>query len=345
MKQKESAKSEVSGKAVEVAMRSLRKKFGDSVVNWISDGPAASKRVVVPTGSLSIDSALGVGGLVLGRMYEFFGSNASGKSTLAFSTIKEAIKLGMKAIYIDAERSLDEKLLKDMGVDPSKVVIIKGFTAEDNLDAAELLMATGEFAICVVDSVSALQPSAEANLQSFSDNTMGLHPRLMSRMCRTFAPLADKMNVAIILINQIRANLGYGASETSSGGNAIQHFISGRIKVSGGGVKSRHIKNEKGEPIGHRASFDVLKNKLAVPFRSAEVDLIWGKGFDNFAETLDLAVDMGFVDLAGSWFSYNGERLGQGRSSIVEMFRTNQELYTTIRKQVSGILGLTTQDE
>ncbi len=332
-----------SAKAVEVAMRALKKRFGDGVVDWFSDAPAVRSRTVIPTGSLGLDAALGVGGIVLGRLYELYGTNQSGKTTLAISIIREAIKQGRKAIWVDAERTLDDSLLEKMGVDRSKIVIIKAFTGEDNLDAAEALMATGEFSLCVIDSIGALQPASEANLETFSDNTMGVHPRLMSRMCRSFTPLADSTNTGLLLINQIRANLGYGAHEITPGGNALQHHLSGRIKVHGGGLKSKHIKNEHGDVIGHRVSFEITKNKLSMPFRTTEVDLLYGKGFDNVGEVLDYSVDMGLVDLSGAWYSYNGDKIGQGRPKTVAGLAENPELYGKLFADVSRILGIAPQ--
>ena len=194
-------------KAIEIAMKSIRKKFGDETVNWVSE-VQTSKRDVISTTSLQLDSALGVGGITRGRIYEFYGPNASGKTTLALLVIKEAIAQGHRALFIDAEHTLDKKLLVSMDIDPAKIVVTRGYTGEDNLDIAESLIATGEFAVCVIDSISALQPAAGANLESFSDNTMGLQPRLMARMCRTFTSLVSRTNTALILINQIRANIG-----------------------------------------------------------------------------------------------------------------------------------------
>lgn len=197
-------------KAVDIAMKRIRKKFGDEVVSWVSE-VQTKKRGIISTSSLAIDAALGVGGVARGRIYELYGPNASGKTTLALLIIKEAIKQGHRAVFIDAEHTLDKGLLEAMDIDPDKIVITRGYTGEDNLDIAESLMATGEFAVCVIDSISALQPAAEANLESFSDNTMGLQPRLMSRMCRTFTSLASRTDTALLLINQIRANIGgYG---------------------------------------------------------------------------------------------------------------------------------------
>jgi recombination protein RecA len=327
-------------KAIELAMKSIRKKFGDETVSWVSE-VQTSRRDIISTTSLSLDSALGVGGIARGRIYEFYGPNASGKTTLALLVIKEAIRQGHRALFIDAEHTLDRKLLESMGIDAEKIVVTRGYTGEDNLDIAESLIATGEFAVCVIDSISALQPAAEANLESFSDNTMGLQPRLMSRMCRTFTSLASRTNTALILINQIRANIGgYGNPETTSGGNAIQHHVSGRIRVIGGGVKSRQIKNAKGEVVGHRMGVEITKNKLAPPFRSAEIELLYGQGFNVNGEILDLGVDMGFIDQAGAYFKVGGETIGQGRAKAIREIETNETLRNTLLGQIKSMLGM-----
>lgn len=332
----------IGTKAMDLAIKALKKKFGEEVVGWM-DSMQKAEYEILPTGSISLDAALGVGGLVKGRMYEFYGPNASGKTTLALSVIKQLQDLGGSAIYIDAEHTLDKNLLIKMGLSTDKLALIQGYTGEQNLDIAEALMATSAADICVIDSISALQPSAEANLDSFSDNTMGLHPRLMSRMCRTFTPLASRTKTALVLINQIRANIGgYGNPETTSGGNAIQHHVSGRIRVTGGGVKSRQIKDEQGNVIGHRVSLEVTKNKLARPFRSAEVDLIYGVGFFREGELLDLAVDMGFIEQAGSWFSVGEEKIGQGRNKAIITLQENKELAGKLMLDVKRLLGLAT---
>ncbi len=332
---------ESGAKAVEVALKALTKQYGANAVNWLSQAPE-NKKTVIPTGSLRLDAALGVGGITLGRFWEFYGPQQSGKTTLSFSVIKQAIKMGHKALFVDAEHTLDKALLVKMGIDISKIAIVDAYNAEEILDITGALISTGEFGLCVIDSISALQPTAEANLESFGDNAaMGLHPRLMAKMCRTFVPIAAKTNTGLLLINQIRSNLGgYGNPETTTGGNALSHAWSGRIRVSNGGVKSHRILDSNGDAIGHKVKFEITKNKLAVPFREAEVDLLWGHGFQLDGEIVDMAVEMGFIDQAGAWFSRNGEKLGQGRANTVAAVAQNKELKKDLLGEISKMLNL-----
>ena len=289
---------------------------------------------------MSLDAALGVGGFVKGRIYELYGPHSSGKTTLALSAIREVQKAGGMAAFVDAEHTLSKSLLAKMGIDTSRIVVVRGYTGEENLDLAKTLISTGKFDVCVIDSISALQPAAEANLESYSDQTMTLHPRLMSRMSRDLTPIVARTNTALLLINQIRSNIGgYGAAETTAGGHALQHHYSGRVRVTGGAVKSRQIKDNKGDVVGHRVSFEITKNKLAAPFRKAETDLIYGTGFHLEGELLDLGVDMGFIDQAGSWFSYEGERLAQGREKTVAVIAESPELKQKLFKDVNIVLG------
>jgi len=326
-------------KAVTVAIKQLKKQFGDDVIDWLGSRQQ-EPHSVIPTGSFGLDAALGVGGFVKGRIYELYGPHSSGKTTLALSAIREAQKMGGYAAYVDAEHTLDPDLLRKMEIDLDKIVIVQGYTGEDNLDLAKTLIGTSQFDLCVIDSVSALQPAAEANLGSFSDNTMGLHPRLMSRMSRDLTPRVSRSKTALLLINQIRANMGgYGNPETTSGGNALQHHVSGKIRVSGGAVKSRQLKNKQGDVIGHRVTFEVTKNKLAPPFRSADVDLIYGSGFNKVGELIDLGVDMGFVDKAGSWYSYGDTKLGQGREASIALLAENDEIREKLAAEVKMLLG------
>jgi recombination protein RecA len=335
------SKAEVASKepkgsiAAEMAMKSLQKKFGN-VLGWM-DKKQEEERIIIPTGSLRLDNALGVGGILLGRLYSM-----GGKSTLCLSIAREAIKLGHKVIYIDAEHALDagEKgLLVKMGIDTTKVALVQGYTAEDNLDMAASLIGTGEFSMCIVDSISSLQPMAEANLESFGDNTMMNHPRLMSKMCKTFTPLCKRTNTAFLMINQIRISpTTYGSGEVTPGGKAIGFHSSVRIKVIGGGTKSRLIMDRKGEAVGQLVTFDVIKNKLAPPFKKADTELTFGDGFSKDGELFDLAVEMGFIDKAGSWYSCGEDKLGQGKEKSLYTLKSNEDLFKKIEEQVLSLL-------
>ena len=264
------------------------------------------------------------------------------KSTLCLSIIREAIKLGHKVIYIDAEHALDTGptgLLAKMGIDTTKIALVKGYTAEDNLDIASSLIATGDFSFCVLDSISSLLPSAVNNLDSFGDQTMMVHPKLMSRMCLEFTPLCSRTNTALLMINQIRVSpMSYGASEVTPGGKAIGHHSSVRIRVSGGGVKSRLLQNSKGHAIGQRVTFEITKNKMSAPFRKTEAELIFGKGFSREGDVFDLAVEMGYIDKAGSWFSFNDIKLGQGKEKSMQYLEENKEVGKKIEELVLDML-------
>ena len=338
---KEDAPSTTTGNAAaEMAMKSLKKKFG-SVLGWMNN-KQEEDRVIIPTGSLRLDDALGIGGILLGRLYEVFGNSMGGKSTLCLSIAREAIKLGHQVIYVDAEHALDsgpKGLLAKMGIDTSKVALVQGYTAEDNLDMAAALIGTGEFAICIVDSISSLQPAAEANLESFGDNIMMNHAKLMSKMCRTFTPLCKRTNTAYLMINQIRISpTSYGNPEVTPGGKAIGFHSSARIKVIGGGTKSRLILNGKGEAVGQKVTLDVVKNKLAPPFKKAETELIFADGFSRAGEIFDLAVEMGFIDKAGAWYSYGDERIGQGKANSLVFLQERPKLFNKIEEEVKSLL-------
>lgn len=328
-----------NNKTIDVAIKALRKKYGNDVVSWLNSRKVEDRKII-STGSLGLDNALGVGGFVRGRIYEVYGPHSSGKTTLTLSAIRQVQKNGGIAAFVDAEHTLSTDLMLSMGIDLSKVVVVQGYTAEDNLDLAKTLIGTGDFDICVIDSISALQPAAEANLDSYSDNTMGLHPRLMARMSRDLTPIVSRTKTSLLLINQIRSNIGrYGNPETTSGGNALQHHVTGKIRVSGGGLKSSQIKNHLGEVIGHRVSFEVTKNKLYAPFRTAEVDLIYGKGFHLSGEVVDLSVDTGLIDKRGAWFYYNDVQIGQGRDNTVAYVENNPEFMNELVGQLSNIVN------
>jgi recombination protein RecA len=329
-----------SGTVLKAAISQLQKKFGPEIVQWLSDVKTFEHNVV-STGSIGIDSALGIGGIARGRIYEVYGPESSGKSTFCYSILAEAGKMGLKGLYVDAEHSLDPRLVQKMGADNSNIILVRGYTGEQNADIAEALIGTGEIAICVVDSVASLLPTSEANLESFDDQTMGVHARLMSRVCRKLVPLAARTSTTIMFINQTRNKIGaYGDSEITTGGNALRFYSSGRIRLSGGQSKSSRILDGEGKAYGHRVKYDIVKNKLAAPYRTGEVDLIYGVGFSRSGELIDLGEELGVVDRTGAWFSFGDTKLGQGRDKAVTFLDSNKEVQDAVLAQMRNVLFL-----
>jgi recombination protein RecA len=321
-----------------IAKKAIEKKYGN-IISYLSEHEELGLDIV-STGSLGLDAALGVGGVALGRIYEFFGSQGSGKSSLAFSVIVEAQKRGLNCAYVDAEHTVSAKLLKNMGIDDKKLIVVTGHTGEENLDAAEMVVKSGDLDVLVIDSVSSLIPRAEAD-ENIDHNPMGLLARLMSKCMRRFTPLASQSNTLIIFINQIRMDIGkYGDPRKPTGGEALSFFATGRIRVSGGESKSSRINDANGVVIGHKIVFEVLKNKLAPPYRGAEIPLIYGAGFDRYGEVCSLAVDLDIINKSGAWYSYKDENIAQGENNAVVFLKENKDVYKEIRGKVKDMLGL-----
>lgn len=294
----------------------------------------------VSTGSLGLDVALGRGGLALGRIYELYGRQSSGKTTLAISTIVEAQRKDLPCVFVDIEHAADPVLFQSMGVDINKLHMVQNLIeGEDYLEALGHLIKTGAVKVAVIDSVSALLPKAE-NEADFDKDFYALQARLMSKSLRKLGQYVSTTNVLLIFINQIREKVGgYGNPETTSGGNALGFYATGRIKVSGG-VKTSRIPDDTGEIIGHTTKFMVEKNKLGAPFRSAEVNLIYGYGYDKHGEVLDLAASVGIVERRGAYFYYGGEKIGQGSRNVRDILMTDDELYNKIRSELTASVGL-----
>lgn len=293
---------------LKVVQNAIEKEYGP-VIKWLGDA-ADFNPEIIPTGCIGLDNALGTGGLERGLIAEFFGPEASGKSFLAYSVIKEACKLGHRCAIIDAEHTLDPKLLVKVGLPRDRVQIIDGAaTGEQNLSIAQKLMETGEFAVILIDSVAALLPDARAGAD-YDQQFMGLHARLMSAGLQKLAPIVKKTNTLLIFVNQIRYKIGtYGNPETTTGGNALLFYASYRIHVSGGKAKSSRLSDKgTGEVYGHRTKFFTEKNKRSAPYRAAEVDLIYGMGYDTVGEIIDLGVDVGIVEQGGAWFNYENHK-------------------------------------
>ncbi len=317
-------------KALEAALGQIEKQFGKGSVMKLGEYQAMNVEAI-PTGALSLDIALGIGGIPRGRIIEIFGPESSGKTTLALHAIAEAQKLGGEAAFIDAEHALDPVYAKHLGVDIDNLIVSQPDTGEQALEIAEALTRSGAIDIIVVDSVAALVPKAEID-GDMGDAHVGLQARLMSQALRKLAGVINKSKTVIIFINQLREKVGimFGNPETTPGGRALKFYASVRLDI-------RKIENIKvdGEVTGARARVKIIKNKVAPPFREAEFDIVYGKGISKEGNILDLAVNLNLVEKAGAWFSYNGEKIGQGRENAKQYIREHQdvakELETKIR--------------
>jgi recombination protein RecA len=343
-KKKAKAKKEVS--ALEVTRQAIIKKYGEGVISPLGDHEDL-KIDAISTGCLALDSALGVGGFARGRLYEVYGPNSSGKSTLALSVCMQALKRKMNVAYVDAEHSLDPKLVRNMGrmvgVDPDVIDLVQAFTGDENLEIAETLMKSGELDVMVVDSVSALLPKDMAE-GDIGDNYIGQLARLMSKACMKLTPVANRTNTLLIFINQIRHNIGkWGDSRTPTGGEALSFYTTGRIRVEGGEHKKSRLINDEGIVVGHESAFLVVKNKLAAPWRKSKINLIYGTGYDFVEEIVSLSIDFGIIEQAGAWYYYPaGQKTDKwnGRMVISDVFRENEKMYEELRHSVKNLLGL-----
>jgi len=341
VKKKEKVEKKTKG-ALELQKQAIIKKYGDGVVSYLGDHEDLQIDAI-STGCLSLDSALGTGGFARGRAYEIYGPNSAGKTTLALSVCMQALMRGLEVVYIDAEHSLDPKLVRSMGkevnVDPDRICLIQAFTGDDNLDCAEKLMKTCELDVCVIDSVSSLLPKSMAEGE-IGDNYIGLLARLMSKACLKLIPIVNRTNTLLIFVNQIRHNIGkWGDDRTPTGGEALAFYATGRIKVEGGEAQKSRIIGDEGVVIGHESTFQVVKNKLAPPWRTAEINLIYGRVYDFVSEVVGLGVDFGLIEQSGNWYKYEEEKYN-GKGSLVNMFKENIEMYDVLRTAVKVMLGL-----
>jgi recombination protein RecA len=343
-KKKEKADEEFkkSVNLLQIAEKTIEKKYGKGIISSLGDH---SDLIIdaISTGCLSLDAATGIGGFARGRVYEVFGPNSSGKSTLALSVVMQALLRQMTIVYIDAEHALDPKLVRNMGnavnVDVDQIKLVQAYTGDDNLQIAEELIKTDEVDVVVVDSISALLPSAMAEGE-IGDNYIGQLARLMSKACNKLTPIVNRTNTLLIFVNQTRHDIGkWGDSRVPTGGEAVPFYATGRIKVEGGESKNSRILNDDGVVIGHECNFLVIKNKLAAPWRSANINLIYGQGYDFVSEIVNLSIDFGFIEQSGAWFEVAGERV-QGKKNLVDMFRERTELYTDYRSRCMTMLGL-----
>lgn len=323
------------GRALETALGQLEKKYGKgAIMNLASD--AIEELEAIPTGSLGLDIALGAGGLPKGRICEVYGPESSGKTTLALHLAAECQKQGGTVVFIDAEHALDVSYARKLGVNTSKLLVSQPDCGEQALEICETLISSGSVDLVVIDSVAALVPRAEIDGE-MSDQQMGLHARLMSKGLRKLTALTAKSEATILFINQIRMKIGvmFGSPETTTGGNALKFYSSVRLDIRRiGAIK------DNSEVTGNRTRVKVVKNKVAPPFREAEFDIIFNEGISQTGEIIDLGVQHGIVDKAGAWYSYKGERLGQGREGSKIFLKENPEVATEIRGLILSTLGI-----
>ena len=316
-------------KALETALGQIEKQFGKGSVMKLGEYQAMNIEAI-PTGALSLDIALGIGGIPRGRIIEISGPESSGKTTLALHAIAEAQKLGGEAAFIDAEHALDPVYAKHLGVDIDNLIVSQPDTGEQALEIAEALTRSGAIDIIVVDSVAALVPKAEID-GDMGDAHVGLQARLMSQALRKLAGVINKSKTVIIFINQLREKVGvmFGNPETTPGGRALKFYASVRLDIR----KIENIKTD-GEVTGARARVKVIKNKVAPPFREAEFDIVYGKGISKEGNILDLAVNLNLVEKSGAWFSYKGEKIGQGRENAKLYIKNNLEVAKELEEKI-----------
>lgn len=315
--------------ALDNALKQIEKEFGKGAVMRLGD-EVDRKIDVIPSGSISLDRALGVGGYPKGRIIEMYGPESSGKTTFALHAIASAQANGGYAAFIDAEHALDPVYAKNLGVDIANLILAQPDSGEQALDIARALIESGSVDIIVIDSVAALVPEAELN-GDMGDNHVGLHARLMSQAMRTLSGIISKTNCVAIFINQIREKVGvmFGNPETTTGGRALKFFASVRMEIR----KGEAIK-DGANILGNRTNIKVVKNKVAPPFKTAEVDIIYGQGISKTGELVDLAVELGIINKAGAWFSYLGNKIGQGRENAKEFIKNNPEIAKEIEAKV-----------
>ena len=317
-------------KALDAALANIEKQFGKGTVMKLGDSSANMNIEAIPTGSLSLDVALGIGGVPKGRIIEIYGPESSGKTTVALHVVSEVQKRGGIAGFIDAEHALDPVYASNIGVDINNLYISQPDNGEQALEITETMVRSGAVDVIIVDSVAALVPKAEID-GDMGDSHVGLQARLMSQALRKLTAVISKSDCVVIFINQLREKIGvmFGNPETTTGGRALKFYASVRLDVR----KIETLK-QNGEVIGNRTRVKIVKNKVAPPFKEAEFDIMFGKGISKIGDILDLAVSKGIVDKAGAWFSYNGEKIGQGRENAKNYLQENSAIALEIENKV-----------
>jgi len=323
-------------KAIETALSQLEKQFGKGSIMRLGAKEAVGPIAVISTGSISFDAALGVGGVPRGRVIEIFGPESSGKTTITLQIIAEAQKAGGLAAFVDAEHALDPGYAKKLGVDTDNLLVSQPDYGEQALEIVEALVRSNAIDVLVVDSVAALVPKAELDGE-MGDSHMGLQARLMSQALRKLTGTVSKSRTCLIFINQIREKIGvmFGNPETTTGGKALKFYSSVRIDIRRiGAVKDGDV------VVGSRTKVKIVKNKVAAPFRDAEFDILYGEGISREGDVLDLAVARSVVDKSGAWYSYDGERIGQGRETVRTFLKENKDVFARIDTAVRKKLGI-----
>jgi recombination protein RecA len=339
MSNEKSNKAEVNAdklKALQFTLDKLEKTYGKGTVMRLGDNPV-ERPEVIPTGSISLDVALGVGGIPRGRIVEIFGPESSGKTTLALHAIAEAQKLGGLAAFIDAEHAFDQYYAEKLGVDVKNLLVSQPDNGEQALEIADNLIRSGALDIVVIDSVAALTPKSEIE-GDMGDSKMGLHARLMSQALRKLTASISKTKSVCIFINQLREKIGvmFGNPETTTGGNALKFYASVRLDIR----RIGQIKEGADNILGNRTKVKVVKNKVAPPFKVVEFDIMYGQGISKVGEIIDLGVEFDIIKKAGSWFSYEGNKLGQGRDAVKSLLLDNPELMEELENKIKEKAGL-----
>ena len=331
--------SEAKRKQLDLTMKSLEKQFGKGAIMRLGDSESMQRTIeAVPTGSISLDIATGIGGYPRGRIVEIYGPESSGKTTLTLHAIAEAQRNGGVAAFIDAEHALDVSYARSLGVNVDDLLVSQPDTGEQALEIADMLIRSGAIDIVIIDSVAALTPKAELEGE-MGDSHVGLQARLMSQALRKLTGNISRSNTCLVFINQIRLKVGvmFGSPETTSGGNALKFYASMRLDIRRIGALK-----DGTDVVGNRTRVKVVKNKLAPPFREAEFDIMYGKGISREADLVDIGSDLGIIDKTGAWYSYEGERLGQGRENAKKFLAENLEMSKKIELAIREHFALKT---